>query len=363
MTEAEAMERALTLAWRGWGRVHPNPMVGAVVLRGDAVVGEGWHADFGGPHAEVAALDAAGDAAQGATLVVTLEPCRHHGKQPPCTDAIVRAGIRRVVAAISDPDPTAAGGAAALRRAGVEVALGPGAVVACRQNAAFRHRFTGSRRPWVALKLATSIDGGIADAAGRSRWVSGAEAREYAHWLRAGFDALAVGGATARADDPALTVRGSVAPRVAPARVVITAKDALPVSLQLVRTARAVRTIVLTTSDRAGAAADLTAAGVMVESAGSLDAGLVRLREHAGVLSLLVEGGGRLAGALLEAGLVDRMYWIQAPLWLGNGAIPAFAGLAPRALDAAPRWSAVERRALGEDTLLVLDREPCSQDS
>ena len=192
MTEAEAMERALTLAWRGWGRVHPNPMVGAVVLRGDAVVGEGWHADFGGPHAEVAALDAAGDAARGATLVVTLEPCRHHGKQPPCTDAIVRAGIRRVVAAISDPDPTAAGGAAALRRAGVEVALGPGAVVACRQNAAFRHRFTGSRRPWVALKLATSIDGGIADAAGRSRWVSGAEAREYAHWLRAGLQPVPV---------------------------------------------------------------------------------------------------------------------------------------------------------------------------
>lgn len=357
------MERAQRLAWHGWGRTFPNPMVGAVVLRDGQVVGEGWHAEFGGPHAEVAALDAAGDSAQGATLIVSLEPCAHHGKQPPCTDAILRAGIRRVVAAITDPDPTAAGGAAFLRRAGVEVAMGTGATGACRQNAPFRHRFTASRRPWVALKLATSIDGAIADRSGRSRWVSGTEAREYGQWLRAGFDAIAVGGATARADDPALTVRGSVVPRVPPARVVFAGAEGLPASLQLVRSARELRTIVLTTSEHTGLAPELGAASVVTAGAASLSEGLVRLREHEGVLSVLVEGGGRLAGALLEAGLVDRLYWIQAPVWLGEGAVPAFRGLLPRPLDAAPRWSVVERRALGEDTLLVLDRESCSPDS
>ena len=357
------MERAQRLAWHGWGRTHPNPLVGAVVLRDGRVVGEGWHAEFGGPHAEVAALDAAGDLAQGATLVVSLEPCAHQGKQPPCTDAILRAGVRRVVAAIADPDPTAAGGATVLRGAGVEVVLGTGATGACRQNAAFRHRFTASRRPWVALKLATSIDGAIADRSGRSRWVSGIEARDHVQWLRAGFDAVAVGGATARADDPALTVRGSMLPRVPPTRVVFTRTEGLPASLQLVRTARDQRTIVVTASAGAGPARDLEAAGVTVAGAASLGAGLIWLREHAAVLSLLVEGGGRLAGALVEAGLVDRLYWIQAPVWLGEGAVPAFRGLLPRALDTAPRWSVVERRALGEDTLLVLDREPCSQDS
>ncbi|MGH7531915.1 MAG: bifunctional diaminohydroxyphosphoribosylaminopyrimidine deaminase/5-amino-6-(5-phosphoribosylamino)uracil reductase RibD [Gemmatimonadales bacterium] len=362
MTEAEAMDHALTLAWRGWGRVSPNPLVGAVVLRDGVPVGEGWHAEFGGPHAEVMALEAAGIAAPGATLVVTLMPCAHHGNQPPCTDAIIQAGVRRVVAAVVDPNPVAAGGAEALRRAGVEVVAGLGAVEACKQTAAFRHRLTSSPRPWVALKLATSLDGAIADAGGRSRWVSGPAAHEYVQWLRAGFDALAVGGATARADDPALTVRGDVVPRMPPRRVVFDRGEGLPASLQLVRTAREHRTIVVTTDGRKGATDALRAAGVVVGETGSLAAGLEWLREQEDVLSVLVEGGGRLAGALLDADLVDRLYWIQAPVFLGDGAVPAFGGLAPRPLDGAPRWSVVERQALGEDTLLVVDREPCSPD-
>ncbi|MGH7590459.1 MAG: bifunctional diaminohydroxyphosphoribosylaminopyrimidine deaminase/5-amino-6-(5-phosphoribosylamino)uracil reductase RibD [Gemmatimonadales bacterium] len=356
------MDHALTLAWRGWGRVSPNPLVGAVVLRDGVSIGEGWHAEFGGPHAEVMALRAAGVAARGATLVATLMPCAHHGKQPPCTHAIIEAGVRRVVAAVVDPNPVAAGGADVLRRAGIEVAVGLRAADACRQTAAFRHQFTAPRRPWVALKLATSLDGAIADAGGRSRWVSGPAAHEYVQWLRAGFDALAVGGATARVDDPALTVRGSVVPRMPPRRVVFDRGEGLPATLQLVSTARELRTIVLTTGDRKGANDLLSAAGVVVAKAGSLAAGLEWLREQEGVLSVLVEGGGRLAGALLDAGLVDRLYWIQAPVWLGQGAVPAFAGLGARTLDGAPRWSVVERRALGEDTLLVVDREPCSPD-
>src|SRR3989442_2277589 len=222
LAERVAMERALELARRGWGRVAPNPLVGAVVLQGGKVVGEGYHAEYGGPHAEVVALEAAGrgegEGARGATLVVNLEPCAHHGKTPPCTDAIVAAGIGRVVAAIRDPDPLARGGAGVLRSHSVVVSLGLLADAAAALNAPFLFAREQAERPFVALKLATSIDGRIADAAGSSRWVSGDAAREYVHWLRAGFDAIAVGGTTALRDNPQLTVRGNVTPRKTPVR-------------------------------------------------------------------------------------------------------------------------------------------------
>jgi diaminohydroxyphosphoribosylaminopyrimidine deaminase/5-amino-6-(5-phosphoribosylamino)uracil reductase len=214
------MRRALELAWRGWGRVSPNPLVGAVLLGRDGVVAEGWHAEFGGPHAEVNALRVAGDKAHGATLVVTLEPCAHQGKTPPCTDAIRAAGIRRVVAALRDPDSDAGGGAAILKRAGIETDFGLLAAEAAGQNAAFLSTRLQTDRPFVALKLATSIDGRIADVGGGSQWISGTEAREHVHWLRAGFDAIAVGGTTALTDNPQLTVRGDVTPRRPPVRVV-----------------------------------------------------------------------------------------------------------------------------------------------
>src|SRR2546428_14049448 len=189
--EGVAMERALELARRGWGRVAPNPLVGAVVLRGGKVVGEGYHAEFGGPHAEVVALEAAGGGARGATLVVNLEPCAHHGKTPPCTEAIVAAGVARVVAAVSDPDPQARGGAGVLRAKGVIVSIGLLAEAAAALNAPFLFAREQEERPFVALKLATSIDGRIADAAGSSRWVSGEAAREYVHWPRARVGAIA----------------------------------------------------------------------------------------------------------------------------------------------------------------------------
>ncbi len=200
--ERAAMERALDLARGGWGRVAPNPLVGAVVLARDTVVGEGYHAEYGGPHAEVVALKAAGERARGATLVVNLEPCAHHGKTPPCTDAIVAAGVTRIVAAVPDPDPQARGGAAVLRAKGVAVSIGLLAEAAAALNAPFLFAREQAERPFVALKLATSIDGRIADAAGSSQWVSGEAAREHVHWLRAGFDAIAVGGTTALHDNP-----------------------------------------------------------------------------------------------------------------------------------------------------------------
>ena len=350
------MQHALDLAWRGWGRVHPNPLVGAVVLDGGEAVGEGWHAEYGAQHAEPIALAAAGARARGATLVVTLEPCAHQGQQPPCVDAILRAGIRRVVAALPDPNPVAAGGAARLREAGIPVELGPERDAAEAQNAAFLHSLSNPERPFVALKLATSLDGRIADFEGRSRWISGSEARGYVHWLRAGFDAIAVGGRTARADDPSLTVRGAVTPRVPPGRVIFDAAADLPGSLGLVRSASEVPTFVV--ASRQAPAARLTAlerAGVRVVAAPSLSEGLAALRV-AGISSLLVEGGGRLAGALLGNGLCDRFYWIQSPVWLGDRGVPSMAGLPSEPIARAERWRTVERRSLGEDTLLVLDR-------
>lgn len=353
LDEPGAMRRALELAWRGWGRVHPNPMVGAVLLREGTVVGEGWHAEFGGAHAERAALDAAGPAAAGATLAVTLEPCSHQGKQPPCAPAVASAGVRRVVYALPDPNAVAAGGADWLRAHGVEVehsAAHEGEVRA--QNAAFVHAHATPARPWVALKLATSLDGRIADREGRARWISGPEARAWVHWLRAGFDALAVGAETARRDDPALSVRGPLVPRREPLRVVFTRDSVLPPGLRLLQEAGG-RPAVVVRVGGGGAARD-PRRGTGELAAPDLGGALAALHDLE-VGSLLVEGGGRLAGALLAAGLVDRLYWVQAPLWLGEG-VPAVAGLPGVLVEAAERWRVVERRALGEDTLLVVDR-------
>ena len=302
------------------------------------------------------ALAEAGERARGATLVVTLEPCSHQGKQPPCTDAILRSGVVRVVAAMRDPNPLAAGGVERLREAGVDVEIGPLEDVAAVQNAIFLHGIRDQTRPFLALKLATTLDGKIADRSGQSRWISGEAARDYVQWLRAGFDAIAVGGRTARLDDPSLTVRGPVRPRTAPRRVVFDRAADLGPHLTLVRTAADTPTMAVVSPGAAQSrVARLQAAGVTVVQAGSLSEALGLLRAQ-GVASLLVEGGGQLAGALLAAGLVDRYYWIQAPLWLGEEGVPGLSGLPTRSLDQAQRWRVVERRALGDDTLLVLDR-------
>jgi diaminohydroxyphosphoribosylaminopyrimidine deaminase / 5-amino-6-(5-phosphoribosylamino)uracil reductase len=353
------MRRALALARQGWGRVHPNPMVGAVVLARDEPVGEGHHAGYGREHAEVVALAAAGPRARGATLVVTLEPCAHVGKQPPCVGAILAAGVRRVVVAAPDPNTLAAGGAARLRAAGVEVEVGLLGTDAWRQNAGYFHRFRTPGRPWVALKLATSLDHRIADGAGQSKWISGSAARSYAHDLRAGFDGIAVGGRTAIRDNPLLTPRGRIAPRVAPTRVVFAGRELLPPSLAVF--AFEGEAVVVTSRARApDARQHLRHAAIL--PADTLPEALAALRAS-GMTSLLVEGGGRLAGALLGQGLVDRYYWIQSPVWLGDAGVPATAGWTVASLSAAERWSVVERRALGDDTLVVLDREPCSPGS
>lgn len=358
MNELEAMRRALALARQGWGRVHPNPMVGAVVLAGGASVGEGFHVEYGREHAEVLALREAGPLARGATLVVTLEPCAHTGRQPPCTEAIVAAGVRRVVAGAADPNPQAAGGAARLRAAGVEVELGLLGCAAAQQNAAFFHSFRQAARPWIGLKLATSLDFRIADGSGHSRWISGKSALDFVHGLRAGFDAIAVGGRTAMRDDPRLTARGPILPRVPPTRVVFEGAMALPAGLALF--SADAKTVVVTARARDADTRDrLRDTAATILPADTMTEALAALRS-AGVASLLVEGGGRLAGWLLREGLVDRFYWVQSPLWLGDAGTPAVAGWQAPPLSGAERWTVVERRALGHDTLLMLDREPCS---
>ncbi len=364
MTEQEAMSRAIELAWRGWGQVHPNPMVGAVVLRDGQLIGEGYHARYGDAHAEPMALEQAGGQARGATLVVTLEPCSHVGKQPPCVEAIIAAGVRRVVMAQEDPNPEARGGAERLRAAGVEVQDGILRAEASYQCAAFRHRFTTPDRPFVGLKLATSVDARIADRDRQSSWVSEEPARDYVHWLRAGFDAIAVGAGTARSDDPRLTVRGSVSPRIPPARVVFTRSGELPDHLAVTRAVPDSATYVVTVGESRrsdpqkpggeGEAVVEIRATTLVEALGALG--------RAGIATILVEGGGGFGAQLLAEGLVDRFYWIQSPLWLGEKGVPAFPGLPSPPLRDAERWSVMERRPLGRDTLLVMDRSACLPD-
>ena len=256
--------------------------------------------------------------------------------------------MKRVVAAIRDPDPQAGGGLDVLRETGVEVTLGPMAPEAAALNAPFLFSREQADRPFVALKLATSVDGGIADATGSSRWVSGEAARDYVHWLRAGFDAIAVGGTTALKDDPQLTARGTLPPRRPPVRVVFDRRAMLNPGVRLVATAREVPTWVVASTE--------------AFRPPSLGDGLRLLRE-AGIQSLLCEGGGALGAKLLVEGLVDRLYWIQAPVWLGADAVPAFPGVPAASLAQAPRWVPVERRALGLDTLLVLDRRLCLPES
>ncbi|MDF1503334.1 bifunctional diaminohydroxyphosphoribosylaminopyrimidine deaminase/5-amino-6-(5-phosphoribosylamino)uracil reductase RibD [Roseisolibacter sp. H3M3-2] len=357
--DARHMRRALQLARRGRGHTAPNPMVGAVVVRDGAVVGEGWHRAYGGPHAEVRALAAPGGAARGATVYVTLEPCNHHGKTPPCTDALLAADVARVVVAVADPFPAAAGGAARLRAAGVRVDLGLLEADARELNAPFLHAALGAGRPWVTLKLALSLDGALADHTHGPGWLTGPAARLAVHRMRAEADAVAVGIGTALADDPALTVRGARAPRVPPLRVVFDRTLRLPTGSRLARTAREVPVAVVTepAPDPARAAA-LEALGVRVVPAPGLAAGLGALRREHGVRALLVEGGAGLAGALWGAGLVDRLVIFQAPVVLGADALRPFTGVSGLRAATAPRLLPVARRAVGADLQTVYAVHP-----
>ncbi len=332
----------------------PNPMVGCVLVRDGVAVGEGWHREYGGPHAEVEALRAAGDAARGATAYVTLEPCNHWGKTPPCVDALLAGGVARVVAALRDPLPVAAGGADRLRSAGVPVAFGPLSAAAAELNAPFLFAASGADRPWITLKLALSLDGAVADYTRGPGWLTGPEARAAVHRQRASHDAVAVGIGTALADDPELTVREAPAPRVPPLRVVFDRSARLPLASRLARTARDVPTAVVCAPDApAERRLALESAGVRTVAAPDLEAGLVALRREHRVSALYVEGGARLSGAFWAAGRVDRLVIFRSPVVLGGGSVQAFEGAPPERAAAARRLRVVRARRYGADRMTV----------
>lgn len=349
------MRRALALAERGAGQVAPNPKVGAVLVRDGVLVGEGWHAQYGAPHAEVMALRQAGAAARGATAYVSLEPCTHHGKTPPCTDALLAAGVARVVCAVRDPNPVAAGGAERLRAAGIPVTTGVLEADASVANAPFLFGARGVGRPFVTLKLALSIDGGLVDESRRRGWLTGPEAQQAVHALRAEADAVGVGIGTALADDPELTVRLAPPPRVPPLRVVFDRQGRLPLESRLVRTAHAAPVAVVVAPTAAPAArAALEARGVAVLTAATLEEALRALRAR-GVRHLLLEGGAGMASAAMAAGVVDHLITFQAPVILGRDLLPPFGALPAQPAAAAPRLRVLARRVLGGDLMTHYD--------
>ncbi len=341
--EIEAMARAVALADRGRATVLPNPVVGCVLMTpAGQVVGEGWHQGAGLPHAEVVALEAAGAAARGATAVVTLEPCAHSGRTGPCTTALLQAGVSRVVVGVLDPWEPAAGGAAMMRAAGVDVEVG---VASAAVEAVNRPWLTAvrNRRPYVTWKVASTVDGRVAAADGTSRWITGAEARADVHRLRAECDTVLVGAGTIRTDDPWLTTRdaaGVPLPRQ-PLRVVVDSAGRTP------GTARV--------RDRSAPTWIATAAEVGDDGAGRVDLRRLltelfsRERRH-----VLVEGGPTLAGAMVAAGLVDRVVAYIAPLLLGAG-LPALGAAGVSTLDGAPRWHLADVARFGDDVRLTLE--------
>ena len=354
------MRAALGLARRGLGNVWPNPAVGCVIVKEGGVVGRGWTQPGGRPHAEAEALARAGEAARGATAYATLEPCCHWGRTPPCADALIAAGIARAIVAIEDPDARVAGGGTArLRAAGVRVETGLCGDEAAEINAGF---FTRVRegRPLVTLKLASSLDGRIATASGESRWITGSAARERTHLLRATHDAIFVGTGTVLADDPQLTCRLPGLAKRSPVRVALDRNLRIPLGARLVAEARQQPTWVITLPDADAARQQaFREAGVEiipVEPAADgrigLAAALAALGQR-GLTRLLVEGGGRLAAALLRAGLVDRIVWLHAPLLLGGDGLPAISDLGFAALREAPRFERVSSEAVGADVLSI----------
>ena len=358
------MRWALDLAARGLGRVEPNPMVGALVVQGDQVVGEGYHACFGGPHAETEALQQAGAEARGAELFVTLEPCCHHAKTPPCTDAIRAAGIRRVVAAVTDPFPEVAGrGLALLRQAGLEVEVGVLETEARRLNAAhFKRQATGL--PLVIAKWAMTLDGRIATATGEARWISSEESRRRVHEIRRIADAVLVGARTAQVDQPSLTVRlvEPLSGRGQPTRVILDESLLIDPQHEPVRSARAVPVVIYTTaeaiadhSDRAAAASAAGAELVTVpkdETGVSPEAVLQNLGRR-GMSRVLVEGGARLLGSFFTGGLVDRVMVFVSPKILGStGALGPVAGPSSRKIAEAVTIADLEVSHVGPDLLI-----------
>ncbi|HLW65146.1 MAG TPA: bifunctional diaminohydroxyphosphoribosylaminopyrimidine deaminase/5-amino-6-(5-phosphoribosylamino)uracil reductase RibD [Gemmataceae bacterium] len=329
MSDNKWMQRALELARRGQGHVEPNPMVGAVIVRDGLAVGEGWHQRFGEAHAEVNALAEAGDRARGATLYVTLEPCCHHGKTPPCTDAILKAGINRVLAAMADSFPRVAGGGIAqLRQAGVAVEIGLLERDARKLNAPYL-TLLGKQRPWVHAKWAMTLDGKIATRTGHSHWISSEESRRNVHKLRSRMDAIIVGSGTVRFDNPLLTARPP-GPRT-PTRIVLSSTGLLRPDCQLLQT-RHEEPLLIATTEEAAATAEVKSQGCEIvglpRSNGRPDvAALLQELGRRRYTNVLVEAGAEVLGSFRDAGLIDEVHVFIAPRLIGGAAaLPPIGG-------------------------------------
>ncbi|WP_288900831.1 bifunctional diaminohydroxyphosphoribosylaminopyrimidine deaminase/5-amino-6-(5-phosphoribosylamino)uracil reductase RibD [uncultured Sneathiella sp.] len=352
------MQAALRLAARGLGRVAPNPAVGCVILQNGNVIGRGWTQDGGRPHAETMALEMAGPRAEGATVYVTLEPCAHHGKTPPCAEALVAAGVARVVVALRDPDERVNGaGIEILRKAGIEVVEGLLANEASELNAGFiTTRLHG--RPLVTLKMATSLDGRIATATGDSKWITGVAARRYGHMLRAQNDAIMIGVGTALVDNPDLTCRIDGLEQYSPIRIVADSRLRLPLTSNLVAKAREVPLWIVTVpgndKDRLQALEDLGAQVIEVPAneSGLPDMGLgLEALAKRGITRILVEGGSHLLATLIKDELADRLMWFRAGRIIGGDGIPALESIGLERISEAPELHLIEERRLGDDLL------------
>ncbi|TBW51030.1 bifunctional diaminohydroxyphosphoribosylaminopyrimidine deaminase/5-amino-6-(5-phosphoribosylamino)uracil reductase RibD [Marinobacter halodurans] len=359
------MARAIQLAWRGRFSTHPNPRVGCVICQGDAVVGEGWHERAGEPHAEVHALRAAGERARGATAYVTLEPCSHYGRTPPCADALVSAGVSRVVVAMIDPNPSVAGaGLHRLREAGIEVVEGVLAAEAEILNPGYLYRMRRGR-PFFRVKVAASLDGRTAMASGESQWITGPAARRDVQRLRAMSDAILTGVGTILADDPSLTVRpdemgdlhDAVPPGPQPQRIILDTQLRTPPTARVLGNGPVV-IFCGETMASSDAAHELTARGARIQPlplmAGRLALPAVaRAIAEAGINEVLVEAGPTLAGAAVSANLVDEFWLYQAPVFLGSDGRPTVTLPLSRMAER-KFWKVRERRQFGDDLRLIL---------
>jgi diaminohydroxyphosphoribosylaminopyrimidine deaminase / 5-amino-6-(5-phosphoribosylamino)uracil reductase len=359
------MQLALTLGRRGQGRTWPNPAVGAVVVRDGLIVGRGWTQAGGRPHAEPEALARAGEAARGATLYVTLEPCSHFGKSPPCADAIIAAGIARVVSAIEDPNPEVAGqGHARLRAAGIKVEIGIGAAEAAHDHAGHFRRVR-DKRPHVILKLAVSSDDKIAAAGHKPAAISGEAAKARVHLLRAQCDAVLVGIGTVLADDPLLTCRLPGMEARSPVRVVLDPSLRIPGASRLVHSARKTHLWVMTSNlAEAPAAMKLGAAGAQVIRVATTTAprpgldplAVLHALAEKGITRLLVEGGARVASSFVTAGLVDEVWLVRGPDAIGADGVPALDALPLSVLTGSPTFKRRASETLQNDTLTIYER-------
>ena len=353
------MALALKLAQKGAGYTSPNPMVGAVVVRDGRIVGKGYHRRYGGPHAEVEALRQAGELARGATLYVTLEPCNHHGQTPPCTQAVLAAGIARVVIANADPNPRVTGGGADyLRRQGLQVEMGLMAEAGRKLNEAFFKAIT-TGRPWVIAKAAASLDGKIATHTNDSHWITGPAARTWVHRLRHRVDAILVGVGTVLADDPQLTTRLPRGRGKDPIRIILDSQLRLPLTAQVLHLHSAAPTWIACTEaappdKRAALAALGVACLILPERNGRVDLqALLDLLGQRRVQSLLVEGGAEVHGAFFEAGLIDKLHFFLAPKLIGGRQAPGiFGGQGIACLADAPPLQDLTIRRFGPDILI-----------